>query len=124
MSDKRRSGKGNPNPSPATRFGAGNNANPAGKTSEQKRAEMKAGEIAAQIQLRMLQALSEAVSDDNAAALQAIAADPLRLIKDAMDREFGTAVQKSDHTSSDGSMTPKPTVIEFIAPKAADESDD
>jgi hypothetical protein len=28
-----------------------------------------------------------------------------------------------DHTSSDGSMTPKPTVIEFIAPKAADESD-
>ena len=85
---------------------------------------MKAGEIAAQIQLRMLQALSDAVSDDSAAALQAIAADPLRLIKDAMDREFGTAVQKSDHTSSDGSMTPKPTVIEFIAPKAADESDD
>jgi hypothetical protein len=30
---------------------------------------------------------------------------------------------KVDHTSSDGSMTPKPTVIEFIAPKAADESD-
>ena len=124
MMEKRKSGKGNPNPSPATRFKAGERANPAGKTSEQKRAEMKAGEIAAQIQLRMLQALSEAVSDDNAAALQAIAADPLRLIKDAMDREFGTAVQKSDHTSSDGSMTPKPTVIEFIAPKAADESDD
>jgi hypothetical protein len=34
--------------------------------------------------------------------------------------------QEVDHTSSDGSMTPKPTVIEFIAPKpkAADESND
>ena len=32
--------------------------------------------------------------------------------------------QEVDHTSSDGSMSPKPTVIEFIAPKAADESDD
>ena len=28
-----------------------------------------------------------------------------------------------DNTSSDGSMSPKPNVIEFIAPKAADESD-
>jgi DNA-binding transcriptional MerR regulator len=29
-----------------------------------------------------------------------------------------------DHTSSDGTMTPKPTVIEFIAPKMPDESAD
>lgn len=85
---------------------------------------MKAGELAAQIQLRMLEALNNAVSADDASALQAIAADPLRLIKDAMDREFGTAVQKVDNTSSDGSMSPKPTVIEFVAPKASDESDD
>jgi tRNA threonylcarbamoyladenosine modification (KEOPS) complex Pcc1 subunit len=96
MMEKRKSGKGNPNPSPATRFQAGERANPNGKTSEQKRAEMKAGELAAKIQLRMLQALSDAVSADDASALQAIAADPLRLIKDAMDREFGTAVQKAE----------------------------
>lgn len=31
---------------------------------------------------------------------------------------------KVDHTSSDGSMTPKPNVIEFVAPKALNESDD
>lgn len=102
MMEKRKSGKGNPNPSPATRFQAGERANPNGKTSEQKRAEMKAGELAAQIQLRMLQALSDAIAGDDATALQAIAADPLRLIKDAMDREFGSATQKVEATGANG----------------------
>jgi hypothetical protein len=30
---------------------------------------------------------------------------------------------KVDHVSSDGTMSPKPTLIEFVAPKVADESD-
>lgn len=96
MTEKRGKPRGNPNPSPATRFGAGNNANPAGKTSAQKKAEMKAGELAAQIQMRMLEALNDAIASDPDKALSAIASDPLRLIKDAMDREFGTAVQKAE----------------------------
>jgi len=29
-----------------------------------------------------------------------------------------------DNTSSDGSMTPKPTKIEFVSPQVTDESDD
>ena len=95
MTEKR--GKpGNPNPSPATRFQKGSVGNPKGKTSDQKRAEMKAGEIAAQIQLRMLEALNDAIAADPEKALAAIASDPLKLIKDAMDREFGTAVQKAE----------------------------
>ena len=96
MTERRGKPRGNPNPSPATRFGAGNNANPAGKTSEQKKAEYKAGELAAKIQMRMLEALSEAIYADPDKALAAISSDPLKLIKDAMDREFGTAVQKSE----------------------------
>lgn len=84
-------GKGKP---PRNRRFGQPEGNPNGKTSEQKRAEMKAGEIAAQIQLRMLEALSKTILADDAAALRAIASDPLRLIKDAMDREYGTAVQK------------------------------
>lgn len=84
-------GKGKP---PRNRRFGQPEGNPNGKTSEQKRAEMKAGEIAAQIQLRMLEALSRTILADDAAALRAIASDPLRLIKDAMDREYGTAVQK------------------------------
>jgi len=116
MTEKRRSGKGNPNPSPATRFGAGNRANPNGKTSAQKKAEMKAGELAAKIQMRMLNALSDAIDADPDKALAAIAADPLRLIKDAMDREYGTATQRVDNTSSDGSMTPRSSIDLSKAP--------
>jgi hypothetical protein len=99
-------------PPKSAQFQKGQSGNPKGKTSEQKKAEMKAGELAAQIQMRMLEALNNAVLHDDAQALQAIAADPLRLIKDAMDREFGTAVQKVDNTSSDGSMAPTRIVIE------------
>jgi len=32
--------------------------------------------------------------------------------------------QAVDHTSSDGSMTPKPTMIEFLAPEVSNEGDD
>lgn len=37
---------------------------------------------------------------------------------------LGLIVDKADLTSSDGSMSPKPTVIEFVTPEAADESPD
>ena len=113
-------GKGKP-PKHA-QFQRGESGNPKGKTTEQRKAEVKAGELAAQIQAKMLQ---ELVNKDAAEMIEALSgSDLLRLIKDAMDREYGTATQKVDNTSSDGSMTPKPTMIEFIAPKVADESDD
>jgi len=41
-------------------------------------------------------------------------------------KEMGEAFtnrQKVDHTSSDGSMTPKPTVIEFVSPEVDEGSD-
>ncbi len=34
------------------------------------------------------------------------------------------AKSRVEHTSPDGSMSPKPSVIEFVAPKVADEGDD
>jgi len=77
---------------------------------------MKAGELAAKIQMRMLNALSDAIDADPDKALAAIAADPLRLIKDAMDREYGTATQRVDNTSSDGSMTPRSSIDLSKAP--------
>lgn len=107
MSEKRRSGKGNPNPSPSTRFGAGNNANPTGKTSAQKKAEMKSGELAAQIQEKLLAHIAE---QDPATMAEALSgSDLLKLIKDAMDREFGTATQKTEVSGKDGS----PLVIQW-----------
>lgn len=33
----------------------------------------------------------------------------------------GLVVDKQDHSSSDGSMSPKPTVIEFVAPAMGDD---
>lgn len=36
-------------------------------------------------------------------------------------RELGLA-EKTDHTSSDGSMTPKPNVIEFLSPEVVSEA--
>ena len=86
-------GKGKP---PRNRRFGQPEGNPNGKTSAQKKAEMKAGELAAQIQMRMLEALNDAIASDPDKALSAIASDPLKLIKDAMDREFGTAVQKAE----------------------------
>ena len=90
--------QGNPNPSHATRFQKGNKGNPKGKTSGQRRAEIKSAETAAYIQNAMLNALKDYVDEDAKAALESIKADPLRLIKDAMDRAHGQAMQNINAT--------------------------
>lgn len=100
MMEKRSSKKGNPNPSPETRFGVGKRANPAGKTSQQKRAEMKAAEIAAQLEQRLLAALA---AQSDAELIEGLSGgDIVRMIKTAMDREFGTATQKVEASGSNG----------------------
>lgn len=84
-------GKGKP---PRNRRFGQPEGNPNGKTSEQKRAEMKAGELAAQIQAKLLAHIAE--QDPATMAETLSGSDLLKLIKDAMDREFGTAVQKAE----------------------------
>lgn len=37
-----------------------------------------------------------------------------------LDRGYGKPMQQTDLTNSDGSMAPKPTVIELVAPKMND----
>lgn len=81
-------------------FKPGQRANPGGKTSEEAKALRKAGEIAAKIQLRLLEALEAAVDAGDEAALDAIKSDPLKLIKDAMDRDFGTATANINHSGN------------------------
>lgn len=97
-----------------TRFGAGNRANPIGKTSAHRKAEIAAAELAAKVRLEMVEALSDAF--DNAESkekIEQIRSDVLRLLKDSEDRGFGQATQPIDNTSSDGSMSP--TKIEIVA---------
>jgi hypothetical protein len=98
-------GKGKP-PKHA-QFQRGESGNPKGKTTEQRKAEVKAGELAAQIQAKMLQ---ELVNKDAAKMIEALSgSDLLRLIKDAMDREYGTATQKVEASGKDGG----PLVIQW-----------
>jgi len=66
-------------------------------------------ELAAKAKNRLLRALVEIQDSQESADVLAsmTGADILRLIKDAEDRAHGTPVQKTDLSSSDGTMTPK-----------------
>jgi hypothetical protein len=99
--------KGNPNPSPSTRFKPGQIANPRGKTSEQRQIEISNAWIATIIQSQMLSAVAATLENDPAAALSRIEPSTLKLIKDAQDRGLGTAKASVDVTNSDGSLTPE-----------------
>lgn len=108
--------KGNPNPSPETRFKPGNQYG--GKTSEQKRLEYEAAEMAAQLRHRMLSVITEKLAAPDAVVadvLEYVKADVLRLMKDSEDRAHGTPVQAAqiDHTNSDGSLR-APTEIRLV----------
>lgn len=61
-------------------------------------------------------------NDGTQQALDMIQQAMLKLLKDAEDRGLGAPVQSM--ISPDGSMTPRPTVIEFVAPRSDDAGDD
>ncbi len=83
-----------------SRIKPGEARNPGGKTSQQKRAEMRAAEIAAQLEQRLLAALS---AQDDATLIEGLTGgDIARLIKTAMDREYGTATQKVEASGANG----------------------
>jgi hypothetical protein len=98
----------NPNTSGLTPFKPGQSGNPGGKTSEHRKAEIKAAELAAMVQADLVEALYNTLqqAEGDEAKLGAIKADVLKLLKDSQDRGFGSPQQRIDNTSSDGSMTP------------------
>lgn len=104
--------KGNPNPSPATRFKPGVSGNPRGKTSEHLKAEAQAAEIAAKLRALALFRLQEKVSSGETDALAAISPDILRLFKDSEDRAHGTPKQAVEHTGEGGGPVIFKTVYE------------
>jgi len=107
-----------------TQWKPGQSGNPGGKTSEHRKAEVRAAEAAAKVQADLVEALARVVSsaDDDPTKLEHIRADVLKLLKDAQDRGFGAPTQHVDNTSSDGSS---PSVIKIVAvaPTKAVESD-
>lgn len=88
-------GKGKP--PKHTRFGAGNKANPSGKTSEQKRLEIQNAELAMQIRNRLLTALAGVMHENPTKediVDQHIRNEVLKLLKDSEDRGLGAPVQE------------------------------
>ena len=97
----------NPNPKTdhleATKWKPGKSANPGGKTSAQRKREIRNAERATRIREKMLVALEKAMKTDPDGetvleALQAIQSDNLRLVKDSEERGFGAPKQEMNAT--------------------------
>jgi len=79
----------NPNPSPATRFRPGQVANPRGKLSGQRKAEIRNAERAAHVRGLILEAVMAELGDPDA-ALSLIKCDVLQFLRDTENRGLGT----------------------------------
>lgn len=106
---ERKVSSGNPNPSPETRFGAGEKGNPQGKTSEQKKNEMRASELASKMTVEMMEAFIKLADEKTNAGDVAgmLSSDLMNLIKEAQSRAHGTPKASVDLSSEDGTMSPK-----------------
>lgn len=110
----------NPNPSPATRFGPGNRANPSGKSSELQRLEREAAEMAARLRHRMISGLTER-ADEGGNAADLLTSDVLRLLKDSEDRAHGAPKQSVDVDANvRGTIATSPVSPEQWAARHAD----
>ena len=108
----------NAKPPEHTKWKPGQSGNPGGKTSEHRKAEIEAAELAAKVRLGLVSAFANLVqgkaSDEERHAL--LNSDALRLLKDSEDRGFGAPTQPVDNTSSDGSAS-LPTRIMLVGPE-------
>jgi hypothetical protein len=105
----------NPNPSPATRFKPGNNANPGGKTPELKALEMEAALMAAKLRHAQLSAMSERL-ESGLDPLELLTGDALRLFKDSEDRAHGTPKQAISHGNDPDNPLPAAIAVHFVKP--------
>lgn len=114
--------KGNPNPSPATRIKPGEKRNPGGRTSESKKLEMLNAEAAMRIRQRLLRATeARLVELSTEEVMSLIEPAMLKLLTDSETRGLGAPVQ--DLRSGDGSLTPRPSIIEFVSPQVQGNED-
>ena len=94
---------GNPNPSPATRFKAGQAANPGGRTSESLRRDRDTAEKSSQLRNVLISRTMEILKSDPLAPIE-LSTELLRLLKDSEDRAHGTPRQAVDIDAS-GTIT-------------------
>lgn len=104
-------------------FRPGQSGNPGGKTSEHRKAEIRAAELAAKVQLDLITALANAVDecDGDVGKLDYLTKEVNTLLKNAQDRGFGQPVAPQEITSPDGSAGPSVIRIVAAAPNKAAE---
>ena len=93
----------------ATRFKKGVSGNPGGKSTRQRKNELKAAEISAKMRLKTLTSMQvlfmeKTLGPEDLELLLSTGA--LKLFKDSEDRAHGTPQQSVNHTSDDRSMSP------------------
>lgn len=101
--------RGNPNPSPETRFKPGKIANPKGRTSEQRQAEVRNAWLATDIRTKLLERLQASLEDEAVLAEAVNNIDLLKLLKDAEERGLGSPKANLDLSNSDGTLQRVPT---------------
>lgn len=108
-------------PNPATQFKPGQSGNPGGKTREHRQAEIRAAELAAKVQLDLVEALASAIdkASSDQERVDQIRADVLKLLKDSQDRGFGAPTQPTEISNPDGSLVPQTVKIVAVSPKDA-----
>ena len=90
-------------------FEPGQSGNPGGKTKAQRKAEVEAAEIAAELRLKMLVALR----DEEANILDRLDPNTLKLFKDSEDRAHGTPKATTEHSGPDGGDIPMSLTVGF-----------
>jgi len=78
------------------------------------------GKAAARVVLT-IDDIAKQLDEDRAFARQSGSAAAAVAATMGKAKVLGLIVDKSDLSSSDGSMSPKPTIIEFVAPDASDD---
>lgn len=96
---------------------------PTGKTSEQRKAEIEAAELASFVTRDLIKAVHDLVSsaDTDEARLEYLRTETLALLRDAQNRAHGTPKASVDVSSEDGTMTPR-GLDAFYAAKPSDDT--
>ena len=109
----------NPNPSPETRFKPGHSLG--GKTSEQRKLEYEAAEMAAKARHRLVSIIGKALDKADlteAEALNYLNSDTLRLFKDSEDRAHGTPKATTEIGGTGGGPVQMAITRTIVDPKA------
>lgn len=105
---------GHGKPPEHTKWKAGQSGNPGGLTAEQAEKRKANRDAAFAIEEKLLKALAEDMTENEAQVLGHIRGDVLRLIHTAIERVDGKPTQAVDNTSSDGSMS-MPNRVEIVS---------